>query len=238
MVEVRMGYPCSVCGGELQERDVTTICSFCGGESAVDYICPRGHAICEPCQLAAPQEVVLRVCAGTRERDAGRIAERVMRHPAVVMHGPVHHGMVAPVALAALRNTGATSVPPACLKATMKRTADVPVAACATRGACGAASGVGALVSTLIGATYLKDRERSLTLRATAEALLALAEAGGPRCCKESVYLSLEVAAEFLQRELEIELPVTARCTLRWSAASHRPPSSSRERRRDASRSG
>jgi hypothetical protein len=70
----------------------------------------------------------------------------------------------------------------------------------------------GALVSILTGASYLKDQERSLALRATAGALQAIAEAGGPRCCKQSVYLSLETAFAFLRRELGLDLPLTIHC--------------------------
>jgi len=94
----------------------------------------------------------------------------------------------------------------------IKRTDDIPFAVCGTRGECGAAVSVGALVSTLTGASYLKDRERSLALRATAEALQAIAEAGGPRCCKQSVYLSLETAVAFLRRELGLDLPLVIAC--------------------------
>jgi len=71
---------------------------------------------------------------------------------------------------------------------------------------------VGALVSILTGASYRKDRERSLALQAIAEALHAIAEAGGSRCCKQSVYLSLETAVALLRRELGLDLPLTIRC--------------------------
>jgi len=49
---------------------------------------------------------------------------------------------------------------------------------------------------------YQKGWERSLALLATSEALKAVAETGGPRCCKQSVYLTLETTAEFLRRNL------------------------------------
>jgi hypothetical protein len=71
---------------------------------------------------------------------------------------------------------------------------------------------VGTLVSILTGASYLKDRERSLALQASAEALLIIAQAGGPRCCKQSVYLALETASLFLKRELNFTLPVEPHC--------------------------
>jgi hypothetical protein len=207
-----MSYPCVICDAELYETDAVAVCSFCGRETPAGYLCPNGHHVCEECQLADPLQVVEQVCEGTREPDPGAVVNLIMKHPAMVMHGPVHHALVAPAVLAALANSDQRPRKPGRLGSAIKRTADIPFAVCGTRGECGAAVGVGALVSILTGASYLKDRERSLALRATAEALQAIAGAGGPRCCKQSVYLSLEAAAAFIRRELNLDLPVTVRC--------------------------
>jgi hypothetical protein len=207
-----MSYPCVICDAELYETDTVAVCSFCGRETPAEYLCPNGHHVCEECQLADPLQVVERVCEGTRKPDPGAVVNLIMKHPAMVMHGPAHHALVAPAILAALANGDQRPLKPGRLGSAIKRTADIPFAACGTRGECGAAVSVGALVSILTGASYLKDRERSLALRATAEALQAIAEAGGPRCCKQSVYLSLEAAAAFIRRELNLDLPLTVRC--------------------------
>ena len=207
-----MSYPCAICDAELYETDTVAVCSFCGRETPAEYLCPNGHHVCEECQLADPLQVVERVCEGTREPDPGAVVNLIMKHPAMVMHGPAHHALVAPAVLAALANGDQRPLKPGRLGSAIKRTADIPFAVCGTRGECGAAVSVGALVSILTGASYLKDRERSLALRATAEALQAIAEAGGPRCCKQSVYLSLEAAVAFIRRELNLDLPVTVRC--------------------------
>jgi len=205
-------YRCVLCAAPLVEVDTVAACSFCGQETPASYLCPHGHHVCEDCQLAGPLEAIERVCAGARESDPGRIVNRIMQHPAIVMHGPAHHAMVAPAVLAALGNSGQRPLKAGRLKAAIARTADIPISVCGTRGDCGAAASVGALVSILTGATYLKDRERSLALRATAETLQAIAAAGGPRCCKQSVYLALETAVDFLRRELGLDLPLTIRC--------------------------
>jgi len=207
-----MSYPCVLCGAELYETDTVAVCSFCGQETPAEYLCPNGHHVCEDCQLAGPLQVVERVCGGTQEIDPGAIVNLVMKHPAMVMHGPYHHVLVAPAVLAALGNSDRRALKSGRLASAIKRTADLPFAVCGTRGECGAAVSVGALVSILTGASYLKDRERSLALRATAEALQAVAEGGGPRCCKQSVYLSLETAVAFLRHELDLDLPLTIRC--------------------------
>jgi hypothetical protein len=207
-----MSYRCVVCGGELEQVDTVAACTFCGHEAPAQYLCSAGHHICEECQLADWPQVVERVCEGTRERDPVAIANLIMKHPMAVMHSPQHHILVAPVVLAALRNNGLRPLKPGRLASAIERTRGIPLGTCGTRGECGAAVGVGALVSILTGATYSKDRERSLALQATAEALLAIAAAGGPRCCKQSVYLSLETASTFLKRELDLDLLIQTHC--------------------------
>jgi len=207
-------YPCLICDADLIELAEETLarCAFCGEMQPVYYLCPNEHAVCDDCQAAEQPEVIRRVCAGTQATDPIAIANLIMKHPGFVMHGPYHHQLVAPVALTALANLGHIDFRPQRLEAVMRRTADIPLGVCGTRGACGAAEGVGAVLSVLTGASYLKDAERSLALRGTAEALLAVAAAGGPRCCKQSVYLAIETLSRLLAAELELELPVAVRC--------------------------
>lgn len=208
-----MAYYCSICGEELiPVENLVTVCSFCGHESPARYLCPAGHYLCESCQLADWPDLVERVCEGTKEKDPFVIVNLIMKHPMSVMHSPQHHILVAPVVLAAMRNTGIREISPGRLHTAIERTKGIPLGSCGMRGECGAATSVGALVSILTGATFTKDHERSLALRATAETLLAIADAGGPRCCKQSVYLALETASGFLRRELNIQLLVNPRC--------------------------
>lgn len=209
-----MSYPCLVCGAALFELPEETRyrCSYCAQEQPVLYLCPNGHAVCDDCQAADQPTLIQRVCAGTQATDPIAIANLIMSHPAFVMHGPYHHQLVAPVALVALANSGQIAFNRAHISAVMRRTADIPIAVCGSRGGCGAAESVGATLAVLTKASYLKDAERSLALRGTAEALLAIAEAGGPRCCKQSVYLAFEVLARLLHEALSLELPVTVQC--------------------------
>jgi len=207
-----MSYHCAVCGGKLERVDTSAICTFCGQETPAKYLCAAGHHICEACQLADWPQVVERVCEGSHETDPAAIVNLIMKHPMSVMHSPQHHIVVTPAVLSALRNAGLRPLSPGRLASAIERTKGIPLGACGTRGECGAATSVGALVSILTGATFQKDRERSLALQASAESLLAIAQAGGPRCCKQSVYLALETASIFLKRELELDLPVHPRC--------------------------
>lgn len=207
-----MSYSCVVCGGELAPVNTVAVCTFCGQETPARYLCAAGHHICEDCQTADWPHVVERVCEGSRATDPVTIVNLIMKHPMSVMHSPQHHIMVTAAVLAALRNSGLRPLNTGRLATAIERTQGIPLASCGMRGECGAAICVGTLVSILTGATYQKDRERSLALQASAEALLAIAQAGGPRCCKQSIYLSLETAATFLKRELDLDLPVEPHC--------------------------
>ena len=207
-----MLYPCAVCGGELHQVAIVAVCSFCGLESPAQFMCSNGHYICEECQLADWPQVVERICEGSRETDPSKIVNLIMKHPMSVMHSPQHHIIVTAAVLAAMRNSGLHPLAQGRIASAIERTKGIPLASCGTRGECGAAICVGTLVSILTGATYQKDHERSLALQASAEALISIAQAGGPRCCKQSVYLSLETASNFLQRELNINLPVMPQC--------------------------
>lgn len=207
-----MSYLCVVCGEQLEQVDTTARCTFCGNDFHAQYICAHGHGICDECQGADWPAVVERVCEGSRETDPATIVNLIMRHPMSIMHSPQHHILVAPAVLAALRNKGVLELKPGRLASAIERTQGIPLGACGTRGECGAAVSVGALVSILTGASFAKNRERSLALEATAEALLTIADAGGPRCCKQSVYLALETAAVFLTEELNLDLSVDPHC--------------------------
>ena len=207
-----MPYICAVCGAELVQVDTVAMCTFCGHETPAHYLCPAGHHICDDCQLADWPQVVERTCEGSHETDPSIIVNLIMKHPMSVMHSPQHHILVTPAVLAALRNNELLPLKPGRLASAIERTQGIPLGVCGSRGECGAAICVGTLVSILTGATFQKDRERSLALQASAEALLAIAQAGGPRCCKQSVYLALETSSIFLKRELDLDLPVEPRC--------------------------
>jgi hypothetical protein len=207
-----MTYRCAVCDSELEPVDTVAACTFCGQVTTAKYLCAAGHHICEECQLADWPQVVERVCEGSKETDPIAIVNLIMKHPMSVMHSPQHHILVTPTVLAALRNSELRPLPLGRLTAAIERTKGIPLGACGARGECGAAICVGTLVSILTGASFQKDRERSLALQASAEALLAIAQAGGPRCCKQSVYLAVETASIFLKRELNLDIPVKPRC--------------------------
>jgi hypothetical protein len=198
---------CPLCGAELQEKRRMQTCSYCGALEECDWFCPDDHFICEECRTAQPVEIVERVCRVTTSPDPVWIANLIMRHPLFSESGPEHHLLVAPAILAALRNQG-QRVKRSAVRAALGRMKDIPVGVCGTRGDCGACVGLGCAVSLLTRATFRSDRERSLALLGTARALVCVAELGGPRCCKQSVYATLQTAGEFLSSRLGIACAV------------------------------
>jgi hypothetical protein len=213
-------FHCSLCGAGLLEEERLQTCTYCGTEEECEWLCPRGHYVCEECRTASPEEIIERTALATTDPDPIAIADLVMKHPVFREHGPAHHLLVAPVLLAALRNQG-HPVKESSIRTALHRMQDIPVAVCGTRGDCGAAIGLGCAVSLLVGATFRSDRERSQALRATACALTRVADLGGPHCCKQSVYATLEGAAVFLIGELGIALaaPNPIRCAFAHTTA-------------------
>jgi len=124
------------------------------------------------------------------------------------VHGPWHHTILPGILLAALRNNGYPFTDED-VKEAMFRGHLVPAAACGFLGTCGCAVGVGIAVSIVTGSTPLHDKERSMTLIHTGEAIKKVGIAGtGPmgHCCNKSALLSLMYAVRVLG-ELGYKLP-------------------------------
>ncbi|NMC68565.1 MAG: hypothetical protein GYA57_00695 [Myxococcales bacterium] len=204
-----LAYHCPVCREELVERPGRATCWFCGRDDEAEWTCPAGHHACEDCRTAEPDEGIARVAAATTETDPVAIAERMMSHPSFQPSGPEHHGVPAAALLAALRNAGLHASSPERIGAAVRRTADVPLGACGSRGDCGACVGAGAAVAAVVGADYRTAAERALVLRTTSRALGRLADLGGARCCKQAVYVAIETAVQVLAeaRGLRLEIP-------------------------------
>lgn len=197
---------CIICDKPLKSIREVAKCSFCGKKEVGDYVCPEGHYICEECRTASSEEIVKKVCIFTRETDSMKIAILLMKHPAIQMHGPEHHFLVGCVLLAALRNLSKFDIDNPAFEEAIRRGKRVPLGSCGLLGVCGAAAGVGMAVSIATKATWTSDRERSLAMQSTSETLRKIAEIGGPRCCKASVFAAIETAAKFFEREFDINI--------------------------------
>lgn len=198
---------CGVCGQALvyatAPREMT--CVTCGSKGFTSIYCPAGHYICDACHGKAALEVLRQILDSTRSTDPAVILEQVMAHPSVNMHGPEHHAMVPAVIIAAVRNAG-YKVPEGAIEKAIERASKVPGGWCGLYGDCGAGVGVGIAVSVLTQATPLTGPARSLAIGATSLALAKMVD-GQPRCCKRASRNAVELAVDFLGRNMDIVLP-------------------------------
>jgi hypothetical protein len=197
---------CGVCGKPLTygTESISSNCSFCGVEAQSNIYCPDGHYICDACHQREAIDVLRQVVSSTSSSDPQEIAEIVMSHPAVPMHGPEHHAIVPAAIVAAVRNAG-YRVPDNALKKAIERGTKVPGGWCGFYGDCGVAVGLGIAISVLNRATPLTGPQRSLAMKATAYALGKLIDEK-PRCCKRMSRMAIAAAVEFLRDEMGISL--------------------------------
>lgn len=198
---------CGVCGQPLvyATESVLSVCSFCGREAHTLIYCPAGHYICDACHSKEALDILNQVLATTGSANPSVVAEQVMAHPSVPMHGPEHHSIVPGAIVTAVRNAG-YPVKEGCIEKTLERARKVPGGWCGFYGDCGAAVGVGIAVSVLTGATPLTGKERSLAMAATSFTLSRLLD-DQPRCCKRATRVAVAAAVDFLRDHLGIILP-------------------------------
>ncbi len=212
-----------ICGGKLiyQTHAVEIACNYCGRTFAASVYCPAGHYVCEECHGAGFNDFLEQTALAAAGADPLAIAEVLLRGPFLPSLGAEHHGIVAAALLAAVRNHGAIPLPGGSVRTVtdddiregIRRMQQIPACACANHGACGAGLGAGAFVSILLDATCAKDVERTLAMRAANAALAAIANCGGPGCCKQSVRTAVLTGAEVLKELCRVRLPLShARC--------------------------
>lgn len=202
---------CLICGADLvyggQARQVA--CTLCEEKFSSDVRCVNGHFVCDRCHGLPAIELIERTCLASSESDPIRLADSLMKNPAVKMHGPEHHFLVPAVLVVAYFSRHGEEGKAEKLATVRKRAEDVKGGFCGFHGTCGAAMGAGIACSVLTGATPLAKDEWQLANLMTAACLTAIGEAGGPRCCKRDTYLALLVGREFLNRHLAAGLPTS-----------------------------
>ena len=215
---------CAVCGEPLVYGDEprTLACRLCGAGQETMIWCPAGHFVCDTCHGASALDVAARALEASSSADPGALLEQLLAHPRLAMHGPEHHGIVAGVIVAAVRNAGAV-VPDDAIGKALSRGGKVPGGWCGYYGACGAAIGVGVAVSVLTEATPLKGPQRSKALAATSAALARMID-DQPRCCKRASRIAVDTAVEVLRDELGIGLERSDRPACSYSARNAQCP--------------
>lgn len=200
---------CLVCGGDLiySDQPRRQSCALCSGQFYSHAFCEQGHFICDRCHGLPALDLIERTCQATIETDPLRLAESLMRNPAIKMHGPEHHFLVPAVLITAWCTAHGDKRKAERLTTARKRAEDVKGGFCGFHGTCGAAMGAGIACSILTGATPLARDEWRMSNLMTAACLSVIGEAGGPRCCKRDTFLALLVGRDFLNRRLGAKLP-------------------------------
>ncbi len=190
---------CMLCGNRIVHscQAVTAKCHYCGVEEEAYIQCKDGHYVCNACHSQDALKVIENICLNTDLQNPVTLAEKIMEHPSVHMHGPEHHALVPVALIAAYQNYTGKRKEEDILEA-IKRGSKVPGGYCGIYGACGAGIGVGIAVSILLGATPFTPGERSHANWATSSALRCIADAGGARCCKKATRISLRKGVAYL----------------------------------------
>ncbi len=198
---------CILCGGLLAylEKPEEMTCEICGNVFSSGTRCTKGHYVCDTCHAFPADAVIRAVSRSTKSTNPIAIANEMMQSPAVHMHGPEHHSLVGAALLAAYRNAGGEASEMA-LDAILARGKKVPGGFCGMAGCCGAAVSAGIFYSVITGATPLSTGSWSASMEMTAACLHAVAEFGGPRCCKRDSFVSILTAVKMVEKNLSVSM--------------------------------
>ncbi len=202
---------CLICGSELvySSQPKYMKCSICGHGNDSNATCTNGHYICDNCHQAGGVDFINNICLNSDSIDPLFLANFIMKHESIKPHGPEHHFLVPAVLLTAYYNViNKPEIIKLALMTAKKRASNVLGGFCGFYGNCGAGVGNGIFISIILNATPLSEKEYQLANLITANTLLKIAEAGGPRCCKRNTFIAIETASEFLSEHLNVKMPI------------------------------
>jgi hypothetical protein len=197
---------CCICGKKLiyKSQSEKLTCFYCGEHFFGDVTCVDGHYVCDICHASSANDLIETLCISTSLENPLDLANSIMNHPEVKMHGPEHHFLVPAVLLASYYNkTKEFQTKESTIRAARKRAEKVLGGFCGSHGNCGAAVGVGIFVSLVNGNNPLANKEWKEANMATAKSLSIIAEHGGPRCCKRNSFLAIESAIKHFSNILQ-----------------------------------
>ena len=202
-----MNEECLICKAPLEylETDELMEGAICHKKEISKTRCVNGHYVCNECHTKGVDGII-GVCLNTDSKDPVEILEMMMNMPFCHMHGPEHHIMVGSALLTAYRNAGGDIDLESALKEMMNRGESVPGGACGFWGACGAGISSGMFISIISGSTPLENEPFALSHSMTSKSLGAIAEVGGPRCCKRDSFLSILAATVFVKEHFGVEM--------------------------------
>lgn len=213
---------CLVCGRLIvyYEKARQMECVMCHRQFESHAGCEDGHYVCDECHGAKGIEVILEGCKKCTSKNPVEIMQKLMEDPYIYMHGPEHHVMVGAALITAYYNSGGFAGDRArvdyesALEEMKSRGSEYPGGSCGLWGCCGAAVSAGMFMSIVTKATPLTGKSWGLSNRMTAEALKAIGELGGPRCCKRNSFTAAAAAVKYTAENLgiEMELPEKIQC--------------------------
>ena len=209
---------CILCGKPLiylsEEKQLE--CRICHKMKTANAMCEGGHFVCDECH-GGGGAAILENLMQSDEKDPIVLLHQVFGLEDVHLHGPEHHSIVPCVLITAFHNCGGQIDFQKCLLEAWKRGQKIPGGACGFLGVCGAASGAGIFASIVSGATPLTGQQWEIPQRLTARCLEAIAEIGGPRCCKRTSRIAIQCAADFSAKEFGIIMPVSRPSCAYWA---------------------
>ena len=202
-----MNEECLICHAPLEylPSDVLMECALCHRKELRKTRCIHGHYVCNACHTSG-MDAMIGQCLQETSRNPIEILEHLMALPFCHMHGPEHHVLVGAALLTAYARAGGEIALEQALTEMLSRGKNVPGGACGFWGACGAGISSGMFISIISGSTPLTVEPFALSHRMTARSLNAIAEVGGPRCCKRDSYLSILSAVDFVREHFGIEM--------------------------------
>jgi hypothetical protein len=183
---------CLVCGEELVYSQVVSPehCLVCGHSFATQVKCRNNHYICDICHAQDILQKIESMLVFSHVTNPVSLAQLIFELPGLNMHGPEYQSIVPAVLITAYQNQSGTRQVPDIQEA-IRRGREVTGGSCGLHGNCGAGVGAGIAVSILEKATPLSGKARGAANRATAQALLAISEHVGPRCCKRDAITAI-----------------------------------------------
>jgi hypothetical protein len=207
-VNIENATGCLICGAELRYTDEyhEARCSWCEGMFQSNVVCVNGHFICDACHSRPASGWIESYCNRSGSVNPLGMATEIMRSPLLKMHGPEHHFLVPAVLISAYCNRTGNPDKRKMISLARKRAEKVPGGFCGTHGNCGAGVGTGIFVNVITHATPLSTETWRLGNLLTGRSLIAIAERGGPRCCKRDTYLAILEAIKFLKEQFQVGL--------------------------------
>ena len=202
---------CLVCGAPLEYLDhsETMECVFCHKTVQSTARCIHGHFVCDACHTQGIDRVI-GLCLAETSKNPFEIFDKLINLPVCHMHGPEHHIIVGASLLVAYHNAGGMLNLLDAMQKMQERGRQVPGGICGFWGTCGSAVSSGIFVSIVTGSTPLSTDSWSLCNEMTSRVLAAVAEIGGPRCCKRNGYIAITEGVKFAAEKLGVAMETTA----------------------------